>query len=213
MLTLHWAASWCPLGCPMPTRCQVHRADGLISVSAQKASGAFWNMQLPAGNTLVTGRVEIINDCFHPCYLAEVKQSCPSCALLYYKPFTLLLEEKTSQHINSACIPGDPWGSGFYIYGQLFIKSIAVLFLVSDHSLIAHYWGNHMVLCIQQAAQVRGWRDHIWHLPVGKLLHVKYLTLKKIYNLFSFTISNKNSTHFFSINYCFFLFFNMDLNI
>lgn len=156
-------------------------------------------MQLPAGNTLVTGRVEIINDCFHPSYLAGVKQSCPSCTLLYYTPLTLLLEEKTSQHVNSACILGDPWGSGFYIYGQLFIKSIAVLFLVSDYSLIAHYWGNHMVLCIQQAAQVRGWRDCIWHLPVGKLLHVKYLTLKKIYNLHSFTILNKNSTHFFPL--------------
>lgn len=110
------------------------------------------------------------------------EQHCLPHARYYSTPFALIRskifqELKPCSTINTIYIPGDPWGSDFYIYGQLFKVH-------SWFGFSAWPWLDCPLLrqslssLIEWATQVRGWRDSFWQLPVVKRLHVKYLLLK-----------------------------------
>lgn len=158
------------------------QSTGINHVSAQKTSGAAWDVQPPDGNRLATRRERQLTPVFtHAIWPKWVKRYCPSHVQLCYTPFTLIRKKKIWELTLSKT---NPFASLVIHRALIFIlmtnclKSIPVLLLVPDHGVITHYWGNRLVLCIQQAARVRRWRDCFSHLPVVKFLHIKYLTLK-----------------------------------
>lgn len=128
---------------------------------------------------------KIIHGCFHPSDVGNERGAALSpqprhrCTPSTLSSSKNLEELKPSSTINTIYIPGNPWGSGgfFNIYGLLFKVHSWSGFSVwpwLDCPLLRQSLSS----LIEWAAQVAGWGDSFWQLPVVKCLHVKYLLLK-----------------------------------